>query len=50
MSTFQTRTKNWVEINVNSRGTRNTNSQIKFKSSILKLSSCDYSDACILLK
>ena len=29
------RTKNWVEVNVDSPGTYNTNSQIKFKTSIL---------------
>ena len=43
------RTKNWVEINDHSRGTHKTNSQIKSKTSILKSSSCDYSDACILV-
>ena len=30
------RTKNWVEINDDSQGTYNTNSQIKFKTSMLK--------------
>ena len=29
------RTKNWVEINDDLRGTYNTNSQIKFKTSIV---------------
>ena len=44
------RTKNWVEINDKSRGTYNTNnSQIKF-AKMLKSSSCDYSDAYILVK
>ena len=43
-------TKNWVEINDESRGTYNVNSQIKFKSTILKSSLCDYSDAYILVK
>ena len=43
------RTKNWVEVNVDSPGTYNTNSQIKFKTSILRSSSCDYSDTYILL-
>ena len=28
----------------------NANSEIKFKSTMLKSSFCDYSDACILLK
>ena len=44
------RTKNWVEINDESRGTYNVNSQIKFKTTMLKSSLCDYSDACILIK
>ena len=44
------RTKNWVEINDESRGTYNVNSQIKFKTTMLKYSLCDYSDAYILVK
>ena len=44
------RTKNWVEINDESRGTYNVNSQIKFKTIMLKSSLCDYSDAYILVK
>ena len=44
------RTKNWVEINDVSRGTNNINSQFKFKTSILKSSLCDYSDAHISIK
>ena len=44
------KTKNWVEINDESRGTYNVNSQIKFKTTMLKSSSCDYSDAYILVK
>ena len=44
------RTKNWVEINDESRGTYNTNRQIKFKTTMLKSSLCDYSDAYILVK
>ena len=32
-----------------SRATYNTNSQIKFKTSMLKSSLCDYSDAYVLL-
>ena len=47
---FKFTTKNWVEINDNSRGTYNTNSQVKFKTSILKSSLYDYSDAYILVK
>ena len=44
------KTKNWVEINDESRGTYNVNSQIKFKTTMLKSSLCDYSDAYILVK
>ena len=44
------RTKNWVEINDESRGTYNVNCQIKFKTTMLKSSLCDYSDAYILVK
>ena len=44
------RTKNWVEINDESRGTYNVNSQIKLKTTMLKSSLCDYSDAYILVK
>ena len=33
-----------------SRGTYNVNSQIKFKTTMLKSSLCDYSDAYILAK
>ena len=44
------RTKNWVEIKVDEHGTNNTNSQIKFKTSVLKSSLCDYSDVYIFVK
>ena len=44
------RTKNWVEISDESRGAYNVNSQIKFKTTMLKSSLCDYSDAYILVK
>ena len=44
------RTKNWVEINDESRRTYNVNSQIKLKTTMLKSSLCDYSDAYILVK
>ena len=44
------RTKSWVEINDESRRTYNVNSQIKFKNTMLKSSSCDYNDAYILVK
>ena len=44
------RTKNWVEINDESRGVYNAGSQIKFKTTMLKSSLCDYRDAYILVK
>ena len=44
------RTRNWVEINNESRETYNVNSQIKFKTTMLKSSLCHYSDAYILVK
>ena len=44
------RTKNWVEINDDSRGTYNTNKKIKFKTTILKSNLCDDSDAYVLVK
>ena len=44
------KTKNWIEINDESRGTYNVNSQIKFKTTMLKSSLCDYSDAYIFVK
>ena len=47
---FKFRTINWVEINDESRGTYNVNSQIKFKTTMLKSSLCDYSDAYIIVK
>ena len=43
------RTRNWVEINDESRGAYNVNSQIKFKTTMLKSSLCDYSDTYILV-
>ena len=55
------RTKNWVEISDDLRGTHNLNSQIKFKTTMFKYqikfkntmfkySLCDYSNAYILVK
>ena len=44
------RTKNWVEINDESRGTYSVNRQINFKTSMLRSILCHYSDAYILLK
>ena len=43
--TSKYRTKNWVEINYQSRGVYNTNSGIRFKTTMLKSSLSDYSDA-----
>ena len=44
------RTKNWIEINYQSRGMYNVNSDIRFKTTMLNYSLCDYSDAYILVK
>ena len=44
------RSKNWVEITDESRGTYAANKQIKFKTSMLRSSLCDYSVAYILVK
>ena len=43
-------TRNWVEMNDESRGAYNFNNQIKFKTTMLKSSLCDYNDAYILVK
>ena len=43
------KTKNWVEINYQSCGTYIVNIQVKFKTSMLRSSLCDYSDAYILV-
>ena len=43
------RTKKWVEVNDESRGTYNVNSQIKSKTSKLRSILCDYSYAYIVL-
>ena len=40
----------WIEVNDDARGRNNTNSQIKFKTSVLKSILCDYNDAYICLK
>ena len=47
---LKSRTKNWVEVNSDLLGAYNTNSQIKFKTSMLRSSLSDYSDAYILVK
>ena len=44
------RTKTWVEINDDLRGVYSPNKQIRFKSSMLRSSLCDYTDAYILVK
>ena len=41
------RRKSWVEVNDELRGTYNIYSQIKFKTSMLRSSLCDYSDTYI---
>ena len=43
------RTRNWVEINDESRGTYTSN-DIKFKTTILRSNLCDYAGAYILVK
>ena len=43
------KTKNWVEINDESRGTYSANRQINFKTPTLRSSLCDYSDTYILI-
>ena len=44
------RTKNWIEINHQSRGVYNTKSDIRFKTAMLMSSLSDYSDAYIPVK
>ena len=43
------RTRNWVEINYESRGTYKGINQIKFQTLIISSNLCDYSDACTLV-
>ena len=47
---FKFRTKNWIEINEQSRGVYNTSSDIRFKTKMLKYRLCDYSNAYILVR
>ena len=47
-SKFKTRT--WAEINDEARGTYSPNKQIKYKTSMLRSSLCDYGYAYILVK
>ena len=44
------RTRNWVEINDDVRGTYSPNKQIRFKAAMPRSSLYDYSDAYILFK
>ena len=44
------RTKAWVGVNDDARRIYNTNSLIKFKTTMLKSSLCDCNDVCILVK
>ena len=44
------RTRNWVEINDEARGTYSHNKQVKFKTSMVRSSLCDYGDAYTLVK
>ena len=44
------RTKNWIEINDQLRGAYSTGSDIRFKTTMLKSSLCDYGDAYILVE
>ena len=44
------RTKNWIEISDQSRRVYNINSDIRFKTTMLKSSLCVYSDAYIRIK
>ena len=48
--TSKFRWRNWVQINDESRGKYNDEKQIRFKTTMLKSSLCDYSDAYILVK
>ena len=43
----KSRTRNWVEMNDQSRGTYNASNQIKFKTSMIKSNLCNYNDAYI---
>ena len=43
------RARNWVEINDESKG-KYDNSNVRFKTSMIRSNLCDYSDAYILVK
>ena len=44
------RTRNWDEINDESKGSQKPGSDIKFKTTMLRSNLCDYADAYILVK
>ena len=44
------RTKNWIEINDDIRSAYSPNKNIRFKTSMLRSSLCDFSDAYIIAK
>ena len=44
------RTKNWIEINDEPRENYTSGSDIKFKTTMLRSSLCDYADAYIIVK
>ena len=48
--TSKFKTRKWIEINYDSIGTYNPGSQIEFKTTMIKSSLCDYSDAYIHVK
>ena len=48
--TSKFKTKNWIEINDESKGTYDVGNEIKFKTTMLKSSLCDYSDAYIRVR
>ena len=43
-------TKKWIKVHDQSRETHNTNTQIRFKTSMLRSDVCNYSDAYIVVK
>ena len=43
------RTRNWIELNDESKGNY-ANSDIRFKTTMLRSNLCDYADSCILVK
>ena len=47
---YKLRTRNWIERSDHARGTCSPNKQIKFKTSMLRSSLCDYSDTYLLVK